>query len=88
MINPNPWRGTSAAAQNGSSALSPAAITLLVLAALVVALGFARLPDHLLDIGVVVIGVFIAIVARICQARDQHLAVCRLFAERAAPPRR
>lgn len=88
MINPNPWRATSTPAQNGSSALSPGAITLLVLAALVVALGFARLPDNLLDIGVVVIGVFIAIVARICQARDQHLALCRLLAERAAPPRR
>lgn len=88
MINPKPWRGASTPAPNGQAALSPGAITLLVLAALMVALGFARLPDHLLDIGVVAVGVFIAVVARICQARDQHLALCRLLAERAAPPRR
>ncbi|MCF7750028.1 hypothetical protein KQ945_04675 [Bacillus subtilis subsp. subtilis] len=88
MIDPKPWRAASTPTPKGQSALSPGAITLLVLAALMVALGFARLPDHLLDIGVVVIGVFIAVVARICQARDQHLALCRLLGDRVLPPRR
>jgi hypothetical protein len=87
MIKPNPWRSDATPAQNGQAALSPGAITLLVLAALMVALGFARLPDTLLDIGVLVIGVFIALVARICQARDQHLAVCRLLGEHASQRR-
>ena len=87
MIKPNPWRGDATPAQNGQSALSPGAITLLVLAAVIVALGFARLPDTLLAIGVLLIGVFLAIVARICQARDQHLAVCRLLGESKPPPR-
>lgn len=83
MITPNPWRGDAAPAHNGPSALSPGAIILLVLAALMVALGFARLPDTLLAIGVLLVGVFLAIVARICQARDQHLALCRLLVESA-----
>ncbi|WP_448133424.1 hypothetical protein [Stenotrophomonas rhizophila] len=87
MIKPNPWRGDATPAQNGQSALSPGAITLLVLAAVIVALGFARLPDTLLAIGVLLIGVFLAIVARICQARDQHLALCRLLGERASQRR-
>ncbi|MDQ1188652.1 hypothetical protein QE447_001155 [Stenotrophomonas sp. SORGH_AS282] len=52
-------------------------IVLLVVAALTVSLGFARLPDSLLGIGVVGVGVFLAISARICQAREQHQALCK-----------
>lgn len=65
-----------------ASALSPWVIALLVVAALMVALGFSRLPGNQLAIGVVAMGVFLAIAARICQARDQHLAVCRLLEAR------
>ncbi len=60
-----------------SSGLSASVIVLLVVAALTVSLGFARLPDSLLGIGVVGVGVFLAISARICQAREQHQALCR-----------
>jgi hypothetical protein len=60
-----------------SSGLSASVIVLLVVAALTVSLGFARLPDSLLGIGVVGVGVFLGISARICQAREQHQALCR-----------
>jgi hypothetical protein len=60
-----------------NSGLSASVIVLLVVAALTVSLGFARLPDGLLGIGVVGVGVFLAISARICQAREQHHALCR-----------
>lgn len=60
-----------------SSGLSAGVIVLLVVAALTVSLGFARLPDSLLGIGVVGVGVFLAISARICQAREQHQALCK-----------
>lgn len=60
-----------------NSGLSASVIVLLVVAALTVSLGFARLPDGLLGIGVVGVGVFLAISARICQAREQHQALCR-----------
>lgn len=62
---------------SASSGLSPGVIVLLVVAALTVSLGFARLPDSLLGIGVVGVGVFLAISARICQAREQHQALCK-----------
>lgn len=60
-----------------SSGLSAGVVVLLVVAALTVSLGFARLPDSLLGIGVVGVGVFLAISARICQAREQHQALCK-----------
>lgn len=60
-----------------TSGLSASVIVLLIVAALTVSLGFARLPDGLLGIGVVGVGVFLAISARICQAREQHQALCR-----------
>lgn len=80
-----PRRSVSGAGQRLSavSALSPAVIALLVLAAMVVALGFARLCDQQLHLGVLLVGIFIAVAARICQARDHHLAVCRLLEARA-----
>lgn len=77
----------SAPRRGEEAALSPKAIVLLVLAALVVALGFGRLSDALLDIGVLLVGVFLAVAARICQARDQHRALCRVLDE-GHPPRR
>lgn len=60
-----------------NAGLSAGVIVLLVVAALTVSLGFARLPDGLLGIGVVGVGVFLAVSARICQAREQHQALCR-----------
>ena len=75
------WRTGSIAGLRARAAMSPAVIVLLVLAALGVALGFGRLPDQLLDIGVLLVGVFLAVVARICQARDQHLVLSRLLGE-------
>jgi len=56
-----------------------------VLAALAVAIGFLRLPDSLLAPGLVGIGLFLAIAARICQARDQHQALYRLLGRRPPP---
>jgi hypothetical protein len=87
MIDRDQWRTASTATRSAQAALSPSALVLLILAALVVALGFARLPDTLLDIGVVVVGLFIAVGARICQARDQHLALCRMLGENLAQRR-
>lgn len=81
MIDRDHWRTASTPTRGAQAALSPSVLVLLILAALVVALGFARLPDSLLDIGVVVVGLFIAFGARICQARDQHLALCRMLGE-------
>jgi hypothetical protein len=60
-----------------SSGLSAGVIVLLVVAALTVSLGFSRVPDSLLGIAVVGVGVFLAISARICQAREQHQALCK-----------
>ncbi|WP_256644121.1 hypothetical protein [Stenotrophomonas sp. 9(2022)] len=65
--------------------LSVAVVALLVLAALAVAIGFLRLPDSLLAPGLVGIGLFLAIAARICQARDQHQALYRLLGRRPPP---
>ncbi|MGE6332579.1 hypothetical protein [Stenotrophomonas sp. NPDC077659] len=62
--------------------LSVAVVALLVLAVLAVGIGFLRLPDSMLGPGLVGIGLFLAIGARICQARDQHQALYRLLGER------
>ncbi|MFL9582243.1 hypothetical protein [Stenotrophomonas sp. AB1(2024)] len=67
--------------------LSAGVIVLLVVAALTVSLGFARLPDSLLGIGVVGVGVFLAISARICQAREQHQALCKALEDLRGVPR-
>lgn len=61
----------------GAASLSAGVVLLLILAVLAVTLGFARLPDALLELGVVAIGLFLAVSARIYQAREQHLALCR-----------
>ncbi|MBT2766679.1 hypothetical protein J7J08_03425 [Stenotrophomonas sp. ISL-67] len=63
--------------QPAASGLSASVIVLLVVAALTVTLGFARLPDGQLGIGVLGVGVFLAVSARICQAREQHQALCQ-----------
>ncbi len=60
-----------------TASLSAGVLLLLLLAVLAVTLGFARLPDPLIELGVVAIGLFLAVSARICQAREQHLALCR-----------
>lgn len=76
----NGGRSQRAAWEEGlalGSGLSAGVIVLLIVAASTVSLGFARLPDGLLDIGVVGVGLFLAVSARICQAREQHLALCR-----------
>lgn len=75
------WLCAMSVSRHAQAALSPGVVVLLVIAALVAALGFGRLPDPLLDLGVLLVGVFIVLVARICQARDQHLALCRLLGQ-------
>ncbi|RRU13185.1 hypothetical protein EGJ34_11455 [Stenotrophomonas sp. 278] len=60
-----------------AASLSLGVLLLLLMAVLAVTLGFARLPDPLLELGVVAIGLFLAVSARIYQAREQHLALCR-----------
>ena len=67
------------------ASLSVAVVMLLVLAAMAAVIGFLRLPDSLLGIGLVGIAVFLAIGARICQARDQHQALYRLLGKRPPP---
>jgi hypothetical protein len=59
--------------------LSLAVVVLLVVGALVVAVAFIRMSDALLDMGLLGTGVFLAIGARICQARNQHQALHRLI---------
>lgn len=59
--------------------LSRGVIALLVVAIIAVAMGFCCLTEGLFDIGLIAIGVFIAIGARICQAREQHQALYRLL---------
>ncbi|MEN5271900.1 hypothetical protein [Stenotrophomonas lactitubi] len=68
-----------------AAGLSVAVVMLLVLAAMAAVIGFLRLPDSLLGIGLVGIAVFLAIGARICQARDQHQALYRLLGKRPPP---
>ena len=64
----------------GSGAgLSRGVIALLVAAIIVVAIGFARLTEGLFEIGLIATGVFIAIGARICQAREQHQELYQLL---------
>ncbi|OFS97475.1 hypothetical protein HMPREF3113_01045 [Stenotrophomonas sp. HMSC10F06] len=64
----------------GSGAgLSRGVIALLVAAIIVVAIGFARLTEGLFEIGLIATGMFIAIGARICQAREQHQALYQLL---------
>ena len=67
------------------ASLSAGVLLLLILAVIAVTLGFARLPDALLELGVVAIGLFLAVSARIYQAREQHLALCRAL-ERLSRP--
>ncbi len=70
-----------------AASLSAGVVLLLILAVLAVTLGFARLPDPLLELGVVAIGLFLAVSARIYQAREQHLALCRALERLRSPPR-
>lgn len=65
--------------------LSVAVIVLLVLATMAAAIGFLRLPDPMLGLGLIGVAVFLAVGARICQARNQHLALYRLLSRQ--PPR-
>ncbi|MBH1432294.1 hypothetical protein I5U42_13400 [Stenotrophomonas maltophilia] len=65
--------------------LSVAVVVLLVLASLAAAIGFVRLPDPLLGLGLIGIAVFLAVGARICQARDQHQALYRLLSRQPPP---
>lgn len=65
--------------------LSVAVVVLLVLATMAAAIGFLRLPDPMLGLGLIGVAVFLAVGARICQARNQHLALYRLLARQ--PPR-
>ncbi|HDS1102841.1 hypothetical protein ACK1O1_08035 [Stenotrophomonas maltophilia] len=64
--------------------LSVAVVALMVLATLAAAVGFLRLVDSMLGLGLIGIAVFLAIGARICQARDQHQALYRLLSRRAS----
>lgn len=66
----------------GDPGLSVAVVMLLVLAAMAAVIGFLRLPDSMLGVGLVGIAVFLAVGARICQARDQHQALYRLLGKR------
>ncbi|HGM7308153.1 TPA: hypothetical protein ACKP7U_000768 [Stenotrophomonas maltophilia] len=59
--------------------LSVAVVVLLVLATMAAAIGFLRLPDPMLGLGLIGVAVFLAVSARICQARNQHLALYRLL---------
>ncbi len=76
-MQPNQWRPVRPRVQEpgmGSGAgLSRGVIALLV------AIGFARLTEGLFEIGLIATGVFIAIGARICQAREQHQALYQLL---------
>lgn len=64
--------------------LSVAVVMLLVLATMAAAVGFLRLQDSMLGLGLIGVAVFLAIGARICQARDQHQALYRLLSRQ--PP--
>ncbi|HEL4239365.1 TPA: hypothetical protein UM793_001233 [Stenotrophomonas maltophilia] len=65
--------------------LSVAVVVLLVLATMAAAIGFVRLPDPLLGLGLIGIAVFLAVGARICQARNQHQALYRLLSRQPPP---
>ncbi|MFH7456629.1 hypothetical protein, partial [Pseudomonas syringae group genomosp. 7] len=62
-----------------------AVVVLLVLATMAAAIGFVRLPDPLLGLGLIGIAVFLAVGARICQARNQHQALYRLLSRQPPP---
>ncbi|WMJ68804.1 hypothetical protein [Stenotrophomonas sp. 24(2023)] len=70
------------------ASLSVGVVLLLVLAALAAAVGILRLPDSLLGVGLMCMAVFLAICARICQARNQHQALYRLLARHPPSGRR
>ena len=57
----------------------------LTLATLAAAVGFLRLQDSMLGLGLIGVAVFLAIGARICQARDQHQALYRLLSRQPPP---
>ncbi|QGL80058.1 hypothetical protein GPNADHDJ_01914 [Stenotrophomonas maltophilia] len=65
--------------------LSVAVVVLLVLATMAAAVGFLRLQDSMLGLGLIGVAVFLAIGARICQARDQHQALYRLLSRQPPP---
>ena len=65
--------------------LSVAVVVLLVLATMAAAVGFLRLQDSMLGLGLIGVAVFLAIGARICQARDQHQALYRLRSRQPPP---
>lgn len=65
--------------------LSVAVVVLMVLATMAAAIGFLRLPDPMLGLGLIGVAVFLAVGARICQARNQHQALYRLLS-RPPPP--
>ncbi len=82
-MQPNQWRPVRPPVQDpgmGSGAgLSRGVIALLLVAIISVAMGFCCLTEGLFEIGLIATGVFIAIGARICQAREQHQALYRLL---------
>jgi len=65
--------------------LSVAVVVLMVLATMAAAIGFMRLPDQMLGLGLIGISVFLAVGARICQARNQHQALYRLMSRQPQP---
>lgn len=65
--------------------LPVAVVVLLVLATMAAAVGFLRLQDSMLGLGLIGVAVFLAIGARICQARDQHQALYRLLSRQPPP---
>ncbi|WP_322547707.1 hypothetical protein [Stenotrophomonas geniculata] len=65
--------------------LSMAVVVLMVLATMAAAIGFLRLPDPMLGLGLIGVAVFLAVGARICQARNQHQALYRLLSRQPPP---
>lgn len=65
--------------------LSVAVVVLMVLATMAAAIGFVRLPDQMLGLGLIGISVFLAVGARICPARNQHQALYRLMSRQPPP---
>jgi len=65
--------------------LSVAVVVLMVLATMAAAIGFLRLPDPMLGLGLIGVAVFLAVGARICQARNQHQALYRLLSRQPPP---
>lgn len=65
--------------------LSVAVVVLMVVATMAAAIGFLRLPDPMLGLGLIGVAVFLAVGARICQARNQHQALYRLLSRQPPP---